>query len=124
MNVSERLKKYCKGNGITQKSLVDKGLGTSQTINNYLNGHTEPKANFLESFIKEFRVSAYWLMTGVDGKEEDYSPQIDFKECPECNKMKKTIDELKDKLTEVHEKYTNLLEELLGKRENQVKNST
>jgi transcriptional regulator with XRE-family HTH domain len=123
VTVSSRLKKYCKEKGITQKSLIDKGFGTSQTINNYINGHTEPKANFLENFIKEFRVSAQWLMTGQEDPGGKYTPHSDTKDCPECKENKKSIDELKDKLAEVQEKYTHCLEELLGKKEIQVKNS-
>ena len=84
MTVSDRLRIYCEKNGVTQKSLIDKGFGTSQTINNYWHGHTEPKAGFLEMFIKEFRLSAKWLMTG---EEENIKSKVVFNENHATNKV-------------------------------------
>lgn len=117
MPVAARLKKYCKENNITQESLVIKGFGTKQTINNYLNGKTEAKAGFLEMFIKEFRLSANWLMTG---EEDSFSGKVIFKEndqinvieepCPCCDKLKAEKMKLLEELNELNAKYRYLLE--------------
>jgi len=102
VSVSSRLKTYCEGNKITQVSLINKGFGSAQTINNYLNGNTEPKANFLEKFIKEFRVSALWLMTGElengyktpDSIKKNGEDPIVTTSCPDCFDKQKLIEYL------------------------------
>ena len=121
MAVSDRLREYCKVHRITQDHLVNKGFGTKQTINNYINGKTEPKANFLEKFILEFRLSAAWLMTG---NEDAPSPgHKDNEANKECEELLQRIEELKEKLSTVQEKYTMCLEELLSKKGNHTANS-
>lgn len=125
MTVSDRLRMYCEKNGITQKSLIDKGLGTSQTINNYWHGHTEPKAGFLEMFIKEFRLSAKWLMTGEDDtpiKEYHNQESINltseakttFYTCMDCIEKEKKILDLRGNINDLR-KHVELLEFSLGK---------
>ena len=102
MTVSDRLRKYCEEHRITQISLVDKGFGSAQTVNNYINGNTEPKANFLEKFIKEFRVSALWLMTGQDETPDNSTykskPPDKNSPCQECIEKQKEIDFLKKEI--------------------------
>jgi transcriptional regulator with XRE-family HTH domain len=105
------LKEYCEKHRITQKSLKLKGFGSTQTINNYLNGNTEPKADFLEKFIKEFRISAIWLMTGesqefksneriIESLEEPKPPYNSPCDNPRCQEeikgLQKRIAELED----------------------------
>ena len=95
--------------------LVDKGFGAAQTINNYLNGKTEPKADFLEKFIKEFRVSAKWLMIGQGSKHENIHSVDEKSSSPEIQELKEAIEELRQKFLYLQDKYTRCLEELLKK---------
>lgn len=132
--VSNRLKTFCDERHITQKRLIDKGFGSAQTINNYVNGNTEPKANFLELFIKEFRVSAKWLMTGEGPVMENSIKYAETKEnhsensnepeekCtnPECNRK---IIALYEKIQELSERLI-ALQDLELKKESNFKTGT
>ena len=44
-------------------------------------------------------------------------------QCPVCIEKQQEIDKLSRKVIEIQEKYSNCLEELLGKKENRAKNS-
>jgi len=54
MAVSDRLQKFCETHRITQKSLQEKGFGSIQTVNNYVNGKT---AGLLFKTISEQRMN-------------------------------------------------------------------
>lgn len=136
MPISARLKKYCKDNNITQESLVHKGFGTKQTINNYLNGKTEVKAGFLEMFVKEFRLSANWLLMGDGpvifetphhGNLGDGNPKLNTVEeeapkypCPDCTEKQKEIDSLLKQI-KLLEDNNFLLNELLERYREEAK---
>jgi transcriptional regulator with XRE-family HTH domain len=137
MSVSSRLKKYCLDNKITYKVLLNKGFASQQTISNYLNGGTDPKGSFLERFIKEYRVSAKWLMTGEEeemhnsiielkpySNQESVNPMnetITLYTCPECVNKQKEINSKQNEIVaqkktiESLEKQIELLELCLGK---------
>jgi len=124
MSVSERLKQYCKDKKITQQMLVDKGLGSKQTINNYINGNTDPKASFLELFVKEFRLSADWLIIGegTPGRYFQLSAYEnavvnEFVACKECKEKDVEIKRLSRKLEELQDKLIAQMEELQNKKD-------
>lgn len=118
MSVSSRLRKYCEENRITQEGLRSKGFGSIQTINNYINGNTEPKASFLEKFIQDFKISADWLMTGRG--TPIYKIEKDEDEpCKGCEEKERIIAAQR-KTIEIQEKYILSLEE--GKKGDKLQN--
>lgn len=118
MSVSDRLKEYCKNNNISQDSLVKQGFGSKQTINNYMNGNTSPKSDFLENFIKKYRPPLLWFMTGEKSKYlnevklDSVGEKITIYSCPDCIEKQKEINLLNTELKEMNKKYIATLESL------------
>ena len=59
-----RLKKFVKNFGLEQKQLAVSGCVSSATISAYLAGNSQPAADIMSNWVRDFRVNANWLLTG------------------------------------------------------------
>jgi len=118
MSISLRIKQlFEKRKDLEQKDLA-KLLGVStKTAHNYLNGHSKINADHIPAIAKLLRISISELYGAENNKKLINESSV----CLECINKQKEIDKLVAKNTELNEKYTACLEELLGKRGNPLR---
>ena len=59
-----RLRKFVKDIGIEQKQLAVSGRVSSATVSAYLAGNSQPAADIISNWVRDFRINANWLLTG------------------------------------------------------------
>ena len=88
------------------------------------------KVETLVTIAKAFNKPLMYFFEIEDEKNVMYEPGVEIYSCPDClprvkkiREQEKEIYKLKDKLSDLNEKYTSCLEQLLGKKGQQSKNS-
>nr|WP_321409289.1 hypothetical protein [uncultured Carboxylicivirga sp.] len=65
--IRDRFIEYCESKNIRQIDLIEKGLGSKQTINFIWNGKQKPTLEFLSRFLTFYSdINARWLLTGEE----------------------------------------------------------
>jgi len=117
MAIYINIRRLLENRKLEQKDLAEALNVSSKTAHNYLNGHTKIVADQLPAIARLLRVSIAELFS-----EKVEVPGSEFP-CPDCQEKENEIALLNKKLVDVHEKYTHCLEELLGKKGHQARNS-
>jgi hypothetical protein len=126
--INARIRDFCKINNFIQADLERLGINKS-TVHMVWKDKQLPGIEFIQKMALKFRsLNVYWLLTGEgemlnDPKKQEYNiPISDGTETfnsREYLKSQKEIDQLKNKLTVMQEKYITLLEELHREKKNQ-----
>jgi transcriptional regulator with XRE-family HTH domain len=120
MSIALRIKQlFEKRKDLEQKDLAELLGVSTKTAHNYLNGHSKINADHIPAIAKLLRVS----ISEIYGAEKNNQLINESTVCLECINKQKEIDKLIAKNTELNEKYTACLEELLGKKGKSIKNS-
>jgi len=117
-DVTIRFIAYCEYIKIRQKDLIEKGLGSKQTISNIWNGGQKPTLKFLSKFLILFpTANARWLITGegemIDSKNKLKMVADDGNElCMKCAQKKGQIIQLKEEKEKLMDRLEKQAEEI------------
>jgi len=101
-----RIKKVIEYLHVEQKLFAESGRISKQTISAYLAGKSQPAADVLANWVRDFQVNANWLLTGEGEMLQSDSP-ISRAGVPEAELSDKLTPEQRNMLT-----YRRLQEEL------------
>lgn len=130
MSIYKNIKKIANRKNIQQKDLAVAFGVTENTMTNYLTGRTKIVADQVPLFAKFLKVSIEELFTENDDVKnpepwDGNEPQAEGYSCPDCRprikrikELEETVLEIREKLTNTHEKYIKCLEEIAAKKEN------
>ncbi|MGE4587353.1 MAG: hypothetical protein AB7D05_08435 [Mangrovibacterium sp.] len=115
--INERIREFCRFKNLIQADLERLGINKS-TVHMVWKDKQLPGVEFIQKMALKFKsMNTYWLLTGEGAMLDDYEKQEDKTETgifadKAYLKSQRKIDQLKDKLTNIQEKYIRLLEKL------------
>ncbi len=116
MDISGRLREFCKNNKIKNIDLVNAGCGSQQTVSFVLTGKQKPNSQFLEAFLMAYKnVEARWLLTGEGEEDTVADPRSQYGYCKECLKKEGVIEHLKKECQAKDKRIVELEVKLAGR---------